>query len=55
MPVIRFPEEFLVRLPRGTRARMDAALGRRETFSDLIRAGVETELQRREGLAGEGR
>jgi hypothetical protein len=45
-----FAEQFMMRLPKGSVARIDAVLGNDETRSAFIREAIERELARR----GEG-
>lgn len=46
-PKVNF-EQVPARLPAGSKARIQAALGPRETQADFLKAAVEAELKRRE-------
>ena len=45
-------EETMARFPRGTLARVDAALRKKEKRAEFLREAVERELRRREGKSG---
>jgi hypothetical protein len=44
----KFGEQAIVRLPDGTKDRIQDVLGPVEDMADLIRSAIERELQRRE-------
>jgi hypothetical protein len=46
----KYPEQLVVRLPDGTKARLQKARGPAEDVSDLVRDAIEQELKRREAV-----
>jgi hypothetical protein len=46
---VEYPEHILLRLPAGTKVRIERARSSTESIAELLRAAVEHELARREG------
>jgi hypothetical protein len=48
-----FPVRVIATLERGTKERIEKALGKVETRAEFIRAAIESELERREAAAAD--